>query len=212
MDEIVESQDQKLQEVKRSVFNGISIPLRLTAEAPVLLSTISELPSPALMVSTHYNDNNDNRQLTIQEGGAPESFFADSAHTVGDADIDFSKPENLFLLEAPIDARKDHNMLKLACTIPKRTFMSRLLRSYPVNRKRLAFIQRRPSTLKSMELLGNLIVKGGHTRFKHTRPVSGHTHFWEGLGYTSKLDLKKKCFVPTVRILGVWSPHLCAHP
>lgn len=154
VDEIVESQDQKLQEVKRNVFNGISIPLRLTAEPPILLSIISEVPSPALMVSTHYNDN---KQSSIQERGASEPLFIDPTHT---ADIDFSKAENLFLLEAPIDARKDHNMLKLACTIPKRTFMSRLLRSYPVNRKRLAFIQRRPSGLRSMELIGNLIVSG----------------------------------------------------
>ena len=158
VDEIVESQDQKLQEVKRSVFNGISIPLRLTAEAPVLLSTISELPSPALMVSTHFNDS---RQDAILEGGASGSLFADSTHAAGEADIDFSKPENLFLLEAPIDARKDQNMLMLAYTIPKRTFMSRLLRSYPLNRKRLAFIQRRPSSVRTLELMGNLIVKGG---------------------------------------------------
>ena len=161
VDEIVESQDQKLQEVKRNVFSGLSIPLRLTAEPPVCLATISELPSPALMVSTHYNDN---RQAAIHNGGGSDLLFTDSSssstpsHPVNDTDIDFSKPENLFLLEAPIDARKDQNMLKLACAIPKRTFMSRLLRRYPINRKRLAFIQRRSSTVKSMELIGNLMV------------------------------------------------------
>lgn len=168
VDEIVESQDQKLQEVKRNVFSGLSIPLRLTAEPPVCLATITELPSPALMVSTHYNDN---RQVAIHNGGGSEQLFAGSSsapsHQVsGDTDIDFSKPENLFLLEAPIDARKDQNMLKLACAIPKRTFMSRLLRRYPINRKRLAFIQRRTSTVKSMELIGNLMVSGAKGEVK----------------------------------------------
>lgn len=192
MDEIVESQDQKLQEVKRTVFNGVSIPLHLTAEPPVLLSTISDLPSPPLMISTHYNNNNNtsnthhnhhhnntsntNNMSNIMAGGdimgvassscstsPSDALFSNSCNNSGSSedsahDIDFSKPENLFLLEAPIDARKDQNMLKLACTVPKRTFMSRLLRTYPINRKRLAFIQRRSSALKSVEIIGNLIV------------------------------------------------------
>lgn len=167
MDEIIESQDHKLQEVKRSVFNGITAPIRLVTDPPVPLSSIYTMNSLPLMISTHYNDN---RQSIIPEGtpatSGPDSVFCDSTQTLGDADIDFSKPENLFLLEAPIDARKDHNMLKLAYTLPKRTFMGRLLRSYPVNRKRLAFIQRRPTALKSIEVVGNLIVsaKGGEAK------------------------------------------------
>lgn len=163
MDDIIQSQDQKLQEVKQSVFNGLSLPLRLTADAPVPLSSISELPSPPITISTHYNDN---KQSMIQQSGtSSEAFFNDHTH-IGDTDIDFSKAENLFLLEAPIDARKDQNMLQLAYAIPKRTFMSRLLRMYPINRKRLAFIQRRSFAFKSVEVVGNLIVsaKGGEAR------------------------------------------------
>ena len=157
MDEIVESQDKKLQQVKRNVFNGLSGIHRLVADAPVLLSTLCDLPSPPLPISTHFNDN---KQSILQQGGGvvhqePSSLFAEPAQPITEADIDFSKPENLFLLEAPIDARKDQNMLKLAYTVPKRSFMSRILRTYPINRKRLAFIQRHPSALKSIEVVGN---------------------------------------------------------
>lgn len=166
----MESQDQKLQEVKKNVFNGLSGILRLTAEAPVLLSTVYDLPSPPLTISTHFNDNNRQFIFHQQDSGNTEglsdtiSLFPDSAQA--DAEIDFSKAENLFLLEAPIDARKDQNMLKLAYTIPKRSFMSRILRTYPINRKRLAFIQRHPSAVKSIEVVGNLIVsaKGGEAK------------------------------------------------
>ena len=168
MDEIVESQDKKLQQVKRNVFNGLSGIHRLVADAPVLLSTLCDLPSPPLPISTHFNDN---KQSILQQGGGvvhqePSSLFAEPAQPITEADIDFSKPENLFLLEAPIDARKDQNMLKLAYTVPKRSFMSRILRTYPINRKRLAFIQRHPSALKSIEVVGNLIVsaKGGEAK------------------------------------------------
>ena len=134
------------------------------AESPVCLSSILDLPSPALMISTHYNDH---KQSIIQDGGTSDALLgSEPSQKVTDVDIDFSKAENLFLLEAPIDARKDHNMLKLAYAIPKRTFMSRLLRRYPINRKRLAFIQRRPSPVKSVEMVGNMIVsvKGRETK------------------------------------------------
>lgn len=153
--------------MKRNVFNGLSEIFHLIAEPPVLLSTVSDLdlPSPPLSISTHFNDN---RQSILHDGGvvSESSLFADHTQAITDADIDFSKPENLFLLEAPIDARKDQNMLKLAYTVPKRSFMSRVLRTYPINRKRLAFIQRHPSALKSIEVVGNLIVgaKGGEAK------------------------------------------------
>ena len=148
------------------MFSGLSVPIRLTAEPPVLLSALFDIPSPAIIISTHYNDQ---KQSVIPNGtvsSSSEILLSDHSQGPTEADIDFSKAENLFLLEAPIDARKDHNMLKLASTIPKRTFMSRILRRYPMNRKRLAFIQRRPFTHKSMEMMGNLIVsaKGGEAK------------------------------------------------
>ena len=161
IEEIIEFQDQKLQEVKRNVFSGLSMPLKLIAQ-PALLS--EDIPSPALVISTHYNDQ---KQSIFSERNTNEAAFIEPPlGLVPEADFDFSKAENLFLLEAPIDAKKDHNMLRLAYEIPKRTFMGRLLRRYPVNRKRLAFIQRQPCPTKSIEVVGNLIVsaKGGEAK------------------------------------------------
>ena len=88
-------------------------------------------------ISTHYNDN-----------------------VISEVEIDFSRAEDFLQLETPIDARKDHNMLKIACTFPKRTFMHQILRKFPLNKKRLAFIQRRPLASKISEA-GNHIVGEG---------------------------------------------------
>lgn len=137
------------------------MPLKLIAE-PALLSADSS--SIAHLISTHYNDR---KQSIIFESGTTATTFTDQPPGfVSEADIDFTKAEDLFLLEAPIDAKKDHNMLRLAYEIPKRTFMGRLLRRYPVNRKRLAFIQRQSCQMKSIEVVGNLIVsaKGGEAK------------------------------------------------
>ena len=117
--------------------------MRLQVEHPVPLSILVDPSSNcALTISTHFNDH---RQLAV----------TDVANSVEDSDIDFSKAEDFLQLETPIDARRDHSMLKLAYTIPPRTFMSRLLRKYPGNRKRLAFIQRRPSLSKLSHAQGN---------------------------------------------------------
>lgn len=140
-DELVESQDHKLQMIKRSVVNSSTGPTRLTAGQAVLLSLIVDAPQPAVMISTHYNDT---EQAVITGEGRGRS--------VSVSDIDFSKAEDFLQLETPIDARKDHNMMKLALSIPSRTFMSRILHRYPLNRKRLAFIQRRLASFKSSEL------------------------------------------------------------
>lgn len=137
-DELVESQDYKLQMIKRSVVNSATGPMKLTAGQAVLLSMIVDAPQPALMISTHYNDT---EQSVIRGGTGSTSI----------SDIDFSKAEDFLQLETPIDARKDHNILKLALSIPNRTFMSRILHRYPINRKRLAFIQRRLASSKSLE-------------------------------------------------------------
>ncbi len=142
--------------MKRNVFSGLSIPLKLIAEPPLLSS---DIPAPALVISTHYNDQ---KQSVISENGKEDETTDNLAHNgaLSEADIDFSKAENLFLLEAPIDAKKDHNMLKLAYEVPKGTFVWRLLRRYPMNRKRLAFIQRQSNQAKSIEMVGNVILSG----------------------------------------------------
>ena len=104
--------------------------------------------------------------MSIIHDVGPSDILLENGTSLGETDIDFSKAENLFLLETPIDARKDHNMLKLAYTIPKKNFMNRLLKRYPINRKRLAFIQRRPA-LKTIEMVGNLLMSnmgGGEAR------------------------------------------------
>lgn len=157
IEEIIESQDLKLQEVKQNAFR--CMPVKLIVEPPLLSA---EIPSPALVISTHYNDQK--QSVILEEGSSVCGKYP--LGLTSEADIDFSKAENLFLLEAPIDAKKDHNMLKLAYEIPKRTFMGYLLRRYPVNRKRLAFIQRQPCQMKSVEVVGNLIVsaKGGEAK------------------------------------------------
>lgn len=152
VDEIIKSQDDKLQEIKRSVFSSVLGPQKLMAGQPILMSGIIEAPAPAHMISTHYNDH---EQAVI--GG-------EQHHT--EADVDFSKAEDFLQLETPIDARKDHNMLRLACTIPRKTFMGRLLRRYPINKKRLAFIQRNPSASKPLEVVSNMLasLKGGENK------------------------------------------------
>lgn len=161
IDEIIETQDLKLQEIKKVVFSGSPGPLKLCAQQPVLLSSIVSAPAPALMVSTHYNDHD---QTAMKEGGAETR--AEPVKALDDADIDFSRAEDFLQLETPIDARKDHNVLKLAYTIPRRTFMSRILHRYPIHKKRLAYIQRRPLQPKTMEVVGNLVVgaKGGEAK------------------------------------------------
>ena len=131
IDDLLDSQDQKLQQVKLMLFNYTAAPAKLCADQPVLLSVIAEVPEPAL-VSTHFNDCN---QSPI-EGGHHKTFSA--------CDVDFSRAEDFFQLETPIDARRDHNQIKLAYSIPNKTFMSRILHRYPINKKRLAYIQRRP--------------------------------------------------------------------
>ncbi len=137
MEEIIERQDFKLQEIKQSVFADIGGPIKLLAGAPIVVSAIVATPMCSHTISTHYNDN-----------------------VISDVEIDFSRAEDFLQLETPIDARKDHNMLKIACTIPKHTFMHQILRKFPVNKKRLAFIQRRPLANKSSET-GNLIIGDG---------------------------------------------------
>lgn len=134
VDDIIEAQDQKLQEIKQFVLSEFGGPLKLQAYPPVLMSTVVNLPTNYCTISTHYNNN---KQSMISGNNIDEG---------GDTEIDFSRAEDFLQLETPIDARKDHNTLKLAYTVPKHTFMSRLLRRYPVNKKRLAFIQRRPSS------------------------------------------------------------------
>ena len=122
------------------MFGGFGIVhVRLQVDQPVPLSAIVDPTiNEALSISTHFNDH---RQAPVLEADQP----------VEDSDIDFSKAEDFLQLETPIDARRDHNILKLAYTIPACTFMTRLLRKYPVNRKRLAFIQRRPKLSKSFQ-------------------------------------------------------------
>ena len=117
--------------------------MRLQVEQPVPLSVLVDSHvNSALTISTHFNDHN---QATV--------IHANNA--VEDSDIDFSKAEDFLQLETPIDARRDHSALKLAYSIPRCSFMSRLLRKYPVNKKRLAFIQRRPQSSKILAPGGN---------------------------------------------------------
>ncbi len=155
MDEVIQSQDLKLQEIKKSVFSSIGGPVRLTTEQPVLMSSIVNLPAPSLMISTHYNDPD---QSQIGGGGTTEP-----PRLLAEVDVDFSRAEDFLQLETPIDAKKDHNMLKLALTVPSRTFVSRLLHRYPINKKRLAFIQRKPSSSKHLDLMGTMMAgtRGG---------------------------------------------------
>lgn len=148
VEEIIETQDDKLQEIKQSVFSDVGGPVKLNATPPVLVSSVIDIPAACHTISTHYNDS--------QESVIPGEKQDES----NGVDIDFSKAEDFLQLETPIDARKDQSMLKIAYTIPKRFFMSRILRKYPLNKKRLAFIQRRPLTTKSSDT-GNLIVGEG---------------------------------------------------
>ena len=154
VDEVIKSQDDKLQEIKRTVFSGMGGPIKLCAEQAILMSAITDMPAPALMISTHYNDH----EQPLIDG--------DIQKDLSDADVDFSKAEDFLQLETPIDARKDHNMLKLACTIPSRTFMSRILHRYPIHKKRLAYIQRKPTSSKTIEVVSNMLasMKGGESK------------------------------------------------
>ena len=130
-----------MQHLKNIMFGGVGVNhIRLQVDPPVSLSNLVD-PSclSALPISTHFNDN---EQVTL----CPLEEVAE------DVEIDFSKAEDFMQLETPIDARRDTDKLKLAYTIPACTFMSRLLRGYPVNRKRLAFIQRRPHSSKPMHV------------------------------------------------------------
>lgn len=123
------------------MFGGVGVlHLRLQVEPPVPLSLIVD-PSinAALSISTHFNDHRQSHVTEVEQA-------------MEDGDIDFSKAEDFLQLETPIDARRDHSVLKLAYTIPACTFMSRLLRKYPINKKRLAFIQRRPVHSKTVPL------------------------------------------------------------
>lgn len=166
IDEIIESQDLKLQEIKRLVFSGSLGPTKLVAGPPVSMSTVvNEMPTNhSHMISTHYN--NHEQSLVQASSGALDIGGGAAAEELDDEDIDFSKAEAFLQLEAPIDARKDQTMLKLAYTIPKRTFMNRILRKYPTHKKRLAFIQRKPLQPKPLEVVGNLVVsaRGGESK------------------------------------------------
>ncbi len=151
MDEVIQSQDLKLQEIKKSVFSSVGGPIRLSARQPILMASITDVPAPSLMISTHYNDHDQ----SLIGGGATEP-----TKVIAEMDVDFSRAEDFLQLETPIDARKDHNMLKLASTIPSRTFMSRILHRYPINKKRLAFIQRKPTSSKSQDVMGTMLASG----------------------------------------------------
>ena len=126
-------------------------------------AVVSEMPNNyGHMISTHYN----NHEQSLVQGSGALVLGGEATDELNDEDIDFSKAEAFLQLEAPIDARKDQNMLKLAYTIPKRTFMNRILRRYPIHKKRLAFIQRKPLQPKPLEVVGNLVVsaKGGDSK------------------------------------------------
>lgn len=145
--------------------------MKLVAEAPIPMSSVvNEMPTNhGHMISTHYNNH---EQSLLQGGGGAISLGGGGSgggagggapDQLNEEEIDFSKAEAFLQLETPIDARKDQSMLKLAYTIPKRTFMRRILRRYPIHKKRLAFIQRKPLQPKPLEVVGNLVVsaKGG---------------------------------------------------
>ena len=113
--------------------------MRLQVEQPFPLSVLLDSSvNCALPISTHFNDHRQSAVVGI--GNVAE-----------DGEIDFSKAEDFLQLETPIDARRDHEVLKLAYTVPPNTFMSRLLRRYPINKKRLAFIQRRRPLSKTSQ-------------------------------------------------------------
>lgn len=160
IEQIIQAQDLKLQEIKKSVFSSNG-PTRLCAEQPVVLSAIAEVPTPAVMISTHYNDHDQSPfKLTATVTTPVVSLVETVVQDARDEDdLDFSKAEDFLQLEMPIDARKDHNMLKLACTVPKHTFMSRVLHRYPVHKKRLVFIQRKAPKAKPIEMVGNSAMK-----------------------------------------------------
>lgn len=126
------------------MFGGVSVThMRLQVEQPVPLSILVDSSvNSALTISTHFNDHQ-------------QSAVVNTTTSMEDGDIDFSKAEDFLQLETPIDARRDHNALKLAYSIPPGSFMSRLLRKYPMNKKRLAFIQRRPQNSKTSQAGGN---------------------------------------------------------
>ena len=118
-----------------------------------MMSAITDIPTPGHMIATHYNDHE-------------QPLVGGEQAKLAEVDVDFSKAEDFLQLETPIDARKDHNMLKLASTVPSRTFMSRILHRYPIHKKRLAFIQRRPTFSKPIEVVGTMLAStnGGETK------------------------------------------------
>ena len=126
-----------------------------------MMSAIGDMPAPAHMISTHYNDHD---QSLIGGGGVTEP-----PKMLAEVDVDFSRAEDFLQLETSIDARRDHNVLKLAYTVPSRTFTSRILHRYPVNKKRLAFIQRKPTNSKSLDLVGSMLAS---TRGRDSKDVS----------------------------------------
>ena len=118
---MISSQDSKLHEIKKLVFSSSGGLPRLCAEPAQPLSSLVESHMVAHAISTHFNDHEQSLIGGGGAGGQPQQPF-------DPINVDFSRAEEFLQLEAPIDARKDHNMLKLATDLPRRTFLSRLLR------------------------------------------------------------------------------------
>lgn len=150
MEELIGSQDQKLQLVKTSVLSGG--PVKMMASQPELLSNIVDTPlSPGLPISTYINSFAQSETVLGGEVG----FNGDA-----NIDVDFSKAEDLFQLETKIDARRDHSLLKMALSFQEESFVQGIMSRYSLPTKRLAFIQRKsgsslqPSTIIMSGQLG----------------------------------------------------------
>ena len=133
-EQLIGSQDQKLLLVKSS-FLATGGPLKLIAGPPEHLTSISDIPSPSLPITSE-----------------PNSYFhLNELEGEGSTEVDFTRVEDFFQLETQIDAKKDHSVVKLTLTSPDGTFLNDLISSYALPSQRLAFIQQMNHSVLSVQ-------------------------------------------------------------
>ena len=121
VEDLIGSQDQKLQLVKASVLNTGG-PIRLIAGPPESLTPFGDIISPSFPITSEENP------------------FAHDEMIEG-SDVDFTRVEDFFQLEMKIDARNDHSLIKIALSSLPGSFMHDLMQGYALPTERLAFIQ-----------------------------------------------------------------------
>ena len=135
MNELIGSQEKKLQLIKQSVSASYA-PVKLITGHPELLATLIAPPSPPVPVSTVLNE-------FAQKGGRGGREGVDEDEALQDmtTEVDFSRAEDFFQMETKIDQRRDDSLLKVALNFPSGSFMEGLIGRYALPNQRLAFIQ-----------------------------------------------------------------------